>query len=126
MGMQTCPDGAVLVELPAEPETSRELENVIRCVQEHSVCDVVLDFSNVTILTSRSLSPLLLLQGLLASYGQRLVLCCIGLTTSGILSVTALDTVFEIVDDRDGAFAALQAPSNSLSEPDTSVSHAVD
>lgn len=126
MGMQTCPDGAVLVGLPAEPETSRELENVIRCVQDHSECDVVLDFSNVTILTSRSLSPLLLLKGLLDSCGRRLVLCCTGPTTRGIFSVTAMDGVFDIVDKKADALAAVQALPDSPTESDASVSHATD
>ncbi|UCD52275.1 MAG: STAS domain-containing protein [Phycisphaerales bacterium] len=109
MSIEIWPEGAVLVELPAEPEAFEELENVICRVQDRGGCDVVLDFTNVTFLTSRSLAPLLRLRNQLGYERQRLLLCCVGHATRGVLSVTALDRAFEVVDNRRDALTALQA-----------------
>ncbi|MHC4517624.1 MAG: STAS domain-containing protein [Planctomycetota bacterium] len=114
MSMQVWPEGVVLVELTGESETGEELENVICYVQDRGNCDVVVDFSNVTILTSRSLAPLLRLRDLLGRCGKRLLLCCVDRAATGIFSVTALDGVFEIVNDRIHALTTVQALPDSL------------
>jgi hypothetical protein len=67
MSKEIWQEGVVLVELPSEPETSDELNSVIRYVQDRGDCDVVIDFSNVTILTSMSLAPLLRLRACVRS-----------------------------------------------------------
>ena len=107
MSMQIWPEGVVLVELPGEPEMSEELENVIGLVRERDDCDVVLDFGQVTIVTSISLAALLRLRDLLKQCGRRLLLCSVDSATKGVFSVTALDSVFEIVGNRIDAFATV-------------------
>jgi anti-anti-sigma factor len=113
MSMQSWPENVVLVELRAEPQTSEQLEDVVRQARDRGNCGVVMDLSNVTILTSTSLALLLRLRKLLHDCGQRLVLCSVGCGTKGIISVTGLDGVFEIVDDRFDALATVQALPNS-------------
>ena len=108
MSIEMRSEGVVLAELPAEPEAFEELENVICCVQDRGGYDVVLDFTNVEFLTSRSLAPLLRLKQQLGYDGQRILLCCVGDTIRGVLSVTALDEIFEVVDNRHDALTALQ------------------
>jgi len=115
--MQVWSDGTVLVELPDEPETTGELDNIMRCVEDQGGCDVILDFSNVTILTSKSLAPLLLLRGLLNTYGRQLVLCCVDAATKGIFSVTALDAAFETVEDRAAALALVEPHADQSDSP---------
>jgi len=117
MGMQISSEGVVVVELPDEPETTKELENIMRCVEDQDGCDVVLDFSNVTILTSKSLAPLMLLRGLLNTYGRRLVMCCINPATKGVFSVTALDAAFEIVEDKAAALALVEPHADRSDSP---------
>jgi anti-anti-sigma regulatory factor len=124
--MQIWPDGTVLVELSPEPEIHQELRSLVRYVGNGGDCHVVLDFGNVTIITSRSLAPLLRLWDLMRYGGKRLLLCSMSRLTIGAFSITALDGVFEIVDDRDDALAALHAPSSGPAEPDTPVSRATD
>ena len=109
MGIQDWSDNVVLVELHAEPGTNEQLEEVMRHVRDRGNCDVVMDFSSVTILTSTSLAVLLRLRKLLGDCGQRLLLCSVGCGTKGIISVTGLDGVFEIVDDRFDALATVEA-----------------
>ena len=117
MRMQIWPAGVILVELPDEPETSKALESVIRRVLDRDDCDVVVDFSKVTIVTSRSLAPLLSLRELLRYHGKRLLLCGLSCSTKGVFSVTALNGVFEFRNDKENALAALGALSNSQTAP---------
>ena len=109
MSIEQWSDNAVLVEMPSEPEVGAELESVIRYVRDRGDCGVVLDFSEVTILTSTSLASLLRLKKMLDTCQQRLVMCSVGSGTRGIISVTGLDDLFEIVDDRFDALATVQA-----------------
>jgi len=113
MGIQDWSENVILAELRAEPETGRQLEDVVRQVRDRGNCGVVMDFSNVTILTSTSLAILLRLRKLLDDCGQRLLLCAVGSGTKGVISVTGLDDVFEIVDDRFDALATVKALPNS-------------
>ncbi|MHC4913194.1 MAG: STAS domain-containing protein [Planctomycetota bacterium] len=71
-------------------------------------CDVVVDFSNVDIVTSSSLSKLLKLRKLLADCGHRLVFCNVAAATRGIFTVTGLDGIFELAEDKFVALASLQ------------------
>lgn len=107
--MQSWSENVFLVELPSEPKTSEAVKTVVRHVRDRGDCDVVLDFSDVTILTSTSLASLLRLRKLLDSCGQRLVLCCVDHATKGIFSVTGLDDAFEFVNDRHDALATVEA-----------------
>jgi anti-anti-sigma factor len=109
MSIEQWSDNAVLVEMPSEPEVGAELESVIRYVRDRGDCSVVLDFSDVTILTSTSLASLLRLKKMLDGCQRRLVMCSVGSGTRGIISVTGLDDLFEMVADRFDALATVQA-----------------
>jgi len=85
-----------------------ELKTVTEIVRDRGDCDVVIDFSSVDIVTSSSLSKFLKLRKLLADCGHRLVFCNVAPATKGIFTVTGLDGVFEIVDDKFVALAGLQ------------------
>ncbi len=70
--------------------------------------DMVVDFSSVDIVTSSSLSKLLKLRKLTGDCGHRLVFCSVAPATKGIFTVTGLDGVFELADDKFVALASLQ------------------
>ena len=108
MGIQNWSENIVLVDLPQEPEIADELKSVIEIVRDRGDCDVVIDFSSVDIVTSSSLSKLLKLRKVLADYGHRLVFCSVAAPTRGIFKVTALDKIFELVEDKSVALAGLQ------------------
>ncbi len=108
MGIQNWSDDIILVDLPQEPEMADELKTVIEMVRDRGNCDVVIDFSSVDIVTSSSLSKLLKLRKLLADCAHRLVFCNVAAATKGIFTVTGLDGVFELVDDKFVALASLQ------------------
>ncbi|GAH80529.1 unnamed protein product, partial [marine sediment metagenome] len=100
MGIQNWSDDVILVDLPQEPHMGEELKTVTGMVRDRGNCDVVIDFSSVDIVTSSSLSKLLKLRKLSADCGHKLVFCNVAAATKGIFTVTGLDGVFEIVDDK--------------------------
>ncbi len=108
MGIQNWSDEVVLVDLPQEPEMGDELKSVTEIVLDRGDCDVVIDFANVDIVTSSSLSKLLKLRKMLADCGHRLVFCSVAAATRGIFTVTGLDGIFELADDKFVALASLQ------------------
>ena len=108
MGIQNWSEDVILVDLPQEPNMGDELNTVTEMVRDRGDCDVVIDFSSVDIVTSSSLSKLLKLRKLLADCGHRLIFCNVAAATKGIFTVTGLDGIFEIADDKFVALASLQ------------------
>jgi len=108
MGIQNWSETIVLVDLPQEPEMGDELKAVTEIIRDRGDCDLVVDFSSVDIVTSSSLSKLLKLRKLVGDCGHRLVFCTVAPATKGIFTVTGLDGVFEVADDKFVALASLQ------------------
>jgi anti-anti-sigma factor len=108
MGIQNWSDEIILVDLPAEPELGDELKTATEMVRDRGDCEVVVDFEKVDIITSSSLSKLLKLRKLVGDCGHRLVFCSVAPATKGIFTITGLDGIFEIVDDKFVALASLQ------------------
>ncbi|MCX5644327.1 MAG: STAS domain-containing protein [Phycisphaerae bacterium] len=108
MGIQNWSEDIMLVDLPLEPEMGEELKTITQVVRDRGDCEVVIDFSRVDIITSSSLSKLLRLKKLVSDCGHRLVFCNVAPATKGIFTVTGLDGIFEIVDDKFVALAGLQ------------------
>ena len=109
MGIRYWSEGVVLADLPDEPELARELEEVSELLLDRPDCDVVMDFSNVSILSSHCLMMLLRIRNQLQITGHRLLLSSMVGTTRHILSTTGLADVFKITRDRFHALAAVQA-----------------
>jgi anti-anti-sigma factor len=108
MGIQNWSEDIILVDLPQEPNMGDELKTVTDMVRDRGDCDVVVDFSEVDIVTSSSLSKLLKLRKLLTDCGHRLIFCNVAPATRGIFTVTGLDGIFELADDKFVALASLQ------------------
>ena len=108
MGIQNWSEDILLVDLPSEPDMGEELKTVITAVRDRGDCDVVVDFTNVDIITSSSLSKLLKLRKLLGDCNHRLVFCSVAAATKGVFTVTGLDGVFEFAADKFVALAGLQ------------------
>jgi len=117
MSIQNWSKGVILADLPGEPELARKLEKVSERLLDRRDCDVLLDFSNVSILSSHCLTILLRIRRQLQTRGCRLVLFNIGTMTAGILSVTGLVDVFMITCDRFHALAAVQANGAGIPGP---------
>ncbi len=108
MGIQNWSENIILVDLPQEPEIADELEAVAEMVGDGGRFDGVFDFSGVDIMTSSSIPKLLMLQKPLVGSGRRLVLCGIAAATKGLFTLTGLDKIFHIADDKFMALATLE------------------
>ena len=111
MGFQNWSDDIILVDLPREPRMRSELKTLVEIVRDRGDCDVVVDFSNIDIMTSTSISGLLRLRKLLTDCGHRLVFCSVPPATRSVFSVVGLDEVFEFAGDKFAALATLQSAS---------------
>jgi len=108
MAFQNLSENIILVDLAGEPQMRDELKTITDMVADRRDCDVIIDFSGVDIVTSSSLSSLLRLRQLLVDCGHRLVFCGVAPFTRSTFSVTGLDGIFELAEDRTAAAAVLQ------------------
>ncbi len=108
MGIQNWSESVILVNLATEPQLGEELEAVTSMVTTNGNVDVVVDFSDVDIITSSSIAKLLKLRKTLVDSQHKLVFASLSPQTLSVFKVTGLDTVFEFVDDQFLALASLQ------------------
>jgi len=108
MGIDHSSQGVLTVDLLPEPDMGTELEIVANIVRDGADCDVVVDFSDVDIVTSSSISKLLKLRKLLGDCRRQLVLCNAAPATEGIFKITGLDAVFEFTPDKSSALASIR------------------
>lgn len=108
MGIQNWSEEVILVNLAKEPDMGEELQTVIGMVTDKDNVDVVVDFSDVDVVTSSSIAKLLKLRKVLCDNGQKLVFSTVPPKTRSIFSVTGLDNVFNFVEDQFVALASLQ------------------
>ena len=107
MGIEKLSENVLLVSLPKEPQLiTDELVTVNEIVGDGCACDVIIDFSNVELLTSESISSLIILEGLLKSIGHKVILYAVSSMIRQILERTGIHPLFEFADDQ---FAALQS-----------------
>jgi len=107
VGIQNWSENTIIVDLTREPEMRDELDAVMEMSRDKSDCDVVMDFTDVDIVTSSSLSKLLKLRKIVSDSGHKLVLCNVSAATKGIFMVTGLDSNFEFADDKSKVLASL-------------------
>ncbi len=108
MGIQSWSENIILVNLAEEPYLGEELQTTLGMVYEKKDFDVVIDFADVTMITSSSLAKLLKLRKTLHENGRKLVFCGMKPQTKGIFRLTGLDSIFSFVDDQFMALAGLQ------------------
>lgn len=108
MGIQSLSEDVLVVELPSkEPNIADELKAINETVSNKGDCDVIIDFSQVEIITSSSISNLLILRNLMSEHGRRLILCNVAVVTKCIFTVAGLNDIFEFVNDQPAALAAV-------------------
>jgi anti-anti-sigma factor len=108
MGIQNWSDSIILVNLAEEPYLGEELQTTLTMITEKTEHDVVIDFAGVSMITSSSLAKLLKLRKAIQENGHKLILCGVKPQTKGVLRLTGLDKVFNLVEDQFMALAGLQ------------------
>ncbi|MBN1456830.1 MAG: STAS domain-containing protein [Sedimentisphaerales bacterium] len=108
MSIENWSEEIMLVNLVKEPDLGNELQTVIGLVTSESKFDVVIDFSEVDILSSSSIAKLLKLRKVLKEKGNHLVISSVDAPTMRIFDMTGLNSVFDFVEDTFVALAGLQ------------------
>jgi anti-anti-sigma factor len=96
------------VNLAKEPQLGEELQMVTAIITDEKDCDVVVDFSDIEILTSSSIAKMLKLRKVIRDAGRNLLLSAVSRRTREVFVITGIDSVFEFVDDKTIALATLQ------------------
>ncbi len=108
MSTQNWSDDIVLINLTKEPDMSNELQTLIGSTRRKPDKDIVIDMSNIDIISSSSIAKLLKLRKLQKHNNHRLIISSVGTQTQKIFELTGLDNVFEFVEDKFVALASLQ------------------
>ena len=108
MSIENWSEEIMLVDLVKEPDMGNELQTVIGLVTSESKFNVVVDFSEVNIVSSSSIAKLLKLRKVLKEGGNHLVISSVTPSTMRIFDITGLNSVFDFVEDKFVALAGLQ------------------
>jgi anti-anti-sigma factor len=108
MAIQQWSEDTLVVRLADDPELSDDMSEVRDRLK--GVCrDVVLDLSDLGLLTSSGISKLLRLRKHQVEGGRRLVLCSPRDKVWSVLLATGLDALFEFAETVSEALARLQS-----------------
>jgi len=113
MGIRNISKDVLFVNLPEEPHLGDELENVNEIASNRRDCDVVIDFSEVEMLTSASICNLMILNKLLSGIGRQLILCNVSFPTKCIFTLTGLKSSFKFANDKLSALESIRNTSVS-------------
>ena len=108
MGIQNWSDNIVLVSLEQEPQLSEDLQLAAAIAEDGQNRDIVVDFQQVSMITSSSIAKLLKVRKILNDNDRKLILTSVNPQIFNVFVVTGLDNVFEFVDERFLAIAGLQ------------------
>ena len=108
MGIRNTSEDILFVTLPCEPHLGSELDEVAEMISEGCDHDVIVDFSDVRMLTSESICALMILDKYLISFGRRLVFCNASAEVKHIFGRTGLESVFTFADDEHAALEAVR------------------
>jgi len=97
----------VLVDCPPKPAIDEKLERLIIVIREKTT-DLIVDFSDVDVITASNISALLKIRKLLENEGHRLILSGLNSRIRSVFITTELHQIFEFADDKSAALALLR------------------
>lgn len=116
MGIQNFSKDILLITLPQQPQHGEEIDIVNKLLSESVDFDVLVDFTEVEILTSESICSLMILDKLLTGSGRKLVLYNLPSAIKQIFIRTGLLTVFVLADDEFDAVQHIRDKNSSMAE----------
>jgi len=108
MPVQKWDDDTLVVRLSDDPVLSDDMAEV-NARQGNGCCDVVLDMSDLGLLTSSGISSLLRLRKRVREAGHRLILCAPQDRVWGVFLSTGLDAIFDFAENVTNALARLKS-----------------
>ena len=94
-----------------EPQLKNELVAINDILSSECTCDVIIDFSNVEMLTSEGISSLIILERLLNSFGHKIILCAVSSSNLQVLERTGIQPLFEFASDESAALQSIRSSS---------------
>ena len=107
MAVQQWNEDTLVVKLTDDPVLSEEMAEVNVRLDETDR-DVVLDFSDLALLTSSGISKLLRLRKRMIEAGRKLLLCSLQDRVWGVFLATGLDAIFVFAEDVSEALTRIQ------------------
>ena len=107
MAVQQWNEDTLVVKLTDDPVLSEEMAEVTMRLDETDR-DVVLDFSDLALLTSSGIAKLLRLRKRMIVAGRKLLLCSLQDRVWSVLLVTGLDSIFVFAEDVSEALTRIQ------------------
>jgi anti-anti-sigma regulatory factor len=98
-----------LIALPNRPQASSEIERATRKITAQTPRHVIIDFSQVEIISSSTISELLIIESHLHELNRKLVLCCLPEKIQALLVSVGLQSLFLVANDSLEAFEMLEA-----------------
>jgi len=108
MEIEHLPENILFVCLQ-EPQLRNELVTVNEILSNGCICDVIIDFSSVELLTSEGISSLIILERLLNSFGHKSILCAVSSNILQVLERTGIQPLFEFASDESAALQSLRS-----------------
>ncbi|MEN6427988.1 MAG: hypothetical protein ABFE13_21760 [Phycisphaerales bacterium] len=113
MAILNLSEHVLLVTLPAEPQSTGDLETVMRSTRSRADCDVIVDFSLAEVMSSATLCNLMIMERQLSMTDHQLILCSVPSSIQGVFMRVGLHKLFRFADDE---FTALQSLARSSLE----------
>ncbi|MHC4215046.1 MAG: STAS domain-containing protein, partial [Planctomycetota bacterium] len=108
MSLRHLSDDIILVTAAKEPLLCQKLMQVNEAlISNNADSDVIIDFAQVGLITSASLSNLILLHKWLGEKNKRLILCNLAFVSKCIIRTAGLYDLFQVVTDLKNATAQL-------------------
>ncbi len=100
MSLRHLSDEIILVTVPKEPLLCQKLAQINEnLISNNANSHVIIDFAQVKLITSASLSNLILLHKCLGGKNKRLILCNLAFVSKCIIRTAGLHNLFQIVID---------------------------
>ncbi len=113
MAILNLSEHVLLVTLPAEPQSTNDLDTVMRSTRSRADCDVIVDFSLAEVMTSATLCNLMIMERQLSMTDHQLILCSVPARIKEIFIRVGLHRLFRFADDE---FTAMQSLERGLLE----------
>ena len=110
MEIEHLPENVLFICLQ-EPQLRNELIAVNEILSNECICDVIIDFSSVELMTSEGISSLIILERLLNSFGHKIILCAVSSNNKEVLKRTGIEPLFEFAGDESSALQSIRNPS---------------
>ena len=108
MTVQNLSEQVVLVTLTDGHQAIKELNSLVELAAEKKDSDLIIDFSEVEMITTVTINNLLKLRNLVSACKHRLILSGLSIHNKCVFTLAGLDGVFDFAPDKDSAFSSLQ------------------